>query len=121
MAQLSIPCFNGVGVGLALRDFILTSVIPKAIISIKGITVIAFGFGSSVDHVLNGLLGALIDHVPAQKAASLSIYYGDDVDPVFLSPMKVNNSSISASSTCSGTGASGSWLAYAFTQFATVW
>jgi len=111
MAQLSITSFNRVGVCLALRDFILSHVIPETIISVKRIAVIAFGFGSSVHHVLDGLLSAFPDHFTVQKAACPSIYDGDDVDPVFLSPMKVNNSSISAAFTCSGTGASGSWLA----------
>ena len=110
MSQLSITGFNGEGVCLALRNFISAHVIPKAIIGIKGVTVIVFGFRRCVYHVLDGLLSAFPDHFPAQEAACLPIYDGGDVDPVFLSPMKVNNSSISASLNYSGTGASGSCL-----------
>ncbi len=60
-------------------------------------------------------MGSLPDHFEAQIAAGETIYDGDDEDLVFFSPMKVNNSSISASLTCSGTGGSGSWAAWALT------
>ena len=108
MAQLGITGFNRIGVRLAIRDFILTGVIPETIIGVKGITVIAFGLGSSIHNLLEILLCAIRDHFPAQKAACLAVYDGQDVDSVFLSPMNVNNSSSSAVLTCSGTGASGS-------------
>jgi hypothetical protein len=48
------------------------------------------------------LLSAFPDHFPAQKAARLAIYERQEVNPVFLLPMKVNNSSASASLTCPG-------------------
>ena len=66
------------------------------------------------------MLSALPDHFPAQIAACLSIYDRDDVDPVFLLPIKVNNSSISAVLTSSGYGASGKLAALAFTHNETV-
>jgi hypothetical protein len=76
--------------------------IPKMIVGIKSIAVIDFGLGRIIHHILDSLLGALPDHIPAEKAAGLPVYMRDDVDPLFLSPVKVNNSSISASLISSG-------------------
>ena len=120
VAQFGIIRFDRVGVGLALRDFISTPVIPQAIIGIKSIAVVALGFGGFIHHLLDHFLGSLPDHFVAQIAAGETIYDGDDEDLVFLSPMKVNTSSISASLTCSGTGGSGSWAAWALTHSDTV-
>jgi hypothetical protein len=120
VAQLSIPCFNREGICLALRNFISTVVIPKAIIGIKCVTVIHFSLGRLVHHILDSLLGAFPDHIPAEETAGVPIYERDDVDSVFLSPIKVNNSSISASLTSSGMGTSGKLAACAATQSETV-
>ena len=120
MAQFGVVRFDRVGVGLALRDFIHAPVIPQAFIGIKGIAVVALRFGRFIHHLLNHFLGSLPDHFEAQIAAGETIYDRDDEDLVFLSPMKVNNSSISASLTCSGTGGSGSWAAWALTHNETV-
>ena len=81
--------------------------IPKATISLKTITEIIFGFGRIINHELDGFLSALPDNDPAQNTPCFAIYDGNDVDFVFLSPIKVNNSSISAFSTVSGTDAAG--------------
>lgn len=81
--------------------------VPKATISLKAITEIPFGFGCIIHHELDGFLGAFPDNNPAQNTPRSAIYDGDDVDPVFLSPIKVKSSSISAFSTFSGTGAAG--------------
>lgn len=94
--------------------------IPKTTISLKAITEIPFRFGCIIHHELDGFLGAFPDNDPAQNPACTAIYDGDNIDPVFLSPIKVNSSSISALSTLSGTGAAGSFSACAFTQFATL-
>ena len=102
MAQLGITCFNRIGVGFSLRYFIPSIVIPETIISLKSIAIIAFRFGRFVHYILNSLLSAYPDHFPAQKAARLPIYKREEVDPVFLWPINVNNSSASASLTCSG-------------------
>ena len=120
MAQFSIVRFDRVGVCFALRDFVDAPVIPQAIIDIKSIAVVALGFGRFIHHLLDQLLGSLPDHFEAQVAAGEAIYDGDDEDLVFLSPMKVNNSSISASLTWSGTGGSGSRAAWAVTHKETV-
>jgi hypothetical protein len=45
---------------------------------------------------LNGWLSAFPYYFPTQIATRLPVYDGQDVDPVFLLPMKVNNSSSSA-------------------------
>lgn len=113
MAQLSIPAFNRVGVGFALRNFIDAPVIPQAFVGSKGVTVVALGLGSLIHHLLDHLLGSFPDDFAAQKAAGEAVYDGDDEDLLFLSPMKVNNSSISASLTWLGSGGSGNWSAWA--------
>ena len=71
------------------------------------------GFGCFIHHLLDRFLSSLPDHFEAQIAADEAVYDADNVDLVFLSPMKVNSSSISASLTWLGTGASGSWSACA--------
>ncbi len=120
MAQFSVIAFDRIGVRFALRDFIDAPVIPQAIVCIEGIAVIALGFGCFIHHLLDHFLGSLPDHFEAQIAAGEAIYDGDDEDLVFLSPMKVNSSSISASLTSLGTGGSGSWAAWAWTHRETV-
>ena len=116
VAQFGVTRFDRVSVGLALRDFVHAPVIPQAIIGIKSIAVVALGLRSFVDQLLNDFLRSLPNHSIAQVAAGEAIYDRDDVDLVFFSPMKLNNSSISASLTWSGTGGSGSWAAWALTH-----
>jgi hypothetical protein len=120
MAQLCVVGFHRVGVGLTLGDFIHTPVIPQAFIGIKGIAEVTFRFGSFVDNFLNGRLGAFPHHSEAQIAAGETVYDRDDENLVFLSPIKVNNSSISASLTLVGTGGSGKLSACAWTHRETV-
>ena len=102
VAQLGVVSFHRVGIGFAFRNFISAQVIPQAVIGIKCIAVILLGLGRIVYHLLNSWLSALPDHFPAQITARLPVYDRDDVDPVFLLPIKVNNSSISAVLTSSG-------------------
>lgn len=113
MAQLGVIPFNRIGVCLAMRNLIDAPVIPQALINIESVAVIALGLRGFVYHLLNRFLGSLPDHFAAQIAAGEAVYDRDDEDLVFLSPMKVNSSSISASLTSPGTGGSGSWLAWA--------
>ena len=120
MAQFSIVRFDGVGVGFSLRDFIHTAVVPQALIGIKSVAEIALSLRSLVHQFLSGCLRSLPNNLKAQVAAGETIYDRQDVNLFFLSPMKVNNSSISASFTWSGTGGSGSWAAWAMTQNETV-
>ena len=120
MAQFSVIAFDRIGVRFAPGDFVDAPVIPQAIVGIKGIAVVALSFGCFIHHLLDHLLGSLPDHFEAQIAAGEAIYDGDDEDLVFLSPMKVNSSSISASLTSLGTGGSGSWVAWAWTHRETV-
>ena len=120
MAQFSIVRFDRVGIHFAFRHFISTQVIPQAVISIQGVTEVLLGLGCFVHQLLNGWLSALPDHFPTQITAGLPIYEREDVDPVFLLPIKLNNSSISAVLTSSGTGASGKLAALAWTHKETV-
>lgn len=99
MAQLGIVSFYREGIGFALGDCIHAPVVPQVFIGIEGITVIALGFWSVIDHLLNDFLGSVPDYSELQVAASEPVYDGDDEDFFFFSPMKVNNSSISASLT----------------------
>ena len=120
MTQLSIVAFDREGVGFALRDFISAPVVPKTIIGIECVTVILLGLGRIVYHILDGWLSALPNHFPAQITAGLPVYKRQDVDPVFLLPIKVNNSSISAVLTSLGTGTSAMLAALAWTHNETV-
>lgn len=120
MPQFGVVGFHREGVGLAFRDGVATIVIPQAIISIKGVRVILLSFGRIIHQALDLFLSALPHHFPAQITAGLAIYEREDVDPVFLLPMKVNNSSISATWTSLGTGASGKLAALALTHNDTV-
>src|SRR6266496_1292924 len=107
MAKFRIIRFNRIGVGLPIRNFISAKVIPKMSIGIKTITVIPFGFRSFIHQLLDRILGAFPNDRPTQQAPGFAIYQRKDIDAVFLSPMKVNNSSISASFTSFGIGALG--------------
>jgi hypothetical protein len=118
--QLGVVSFHRIGIGFAFRDFISTPVIPQAVIGLKGVTEILLGLGRIVYHLLNGWLSTLPNHFPPQIAARLSIYEREDVDPVFLWPIKVNNSSISAVLTSVGTGTSDMLAALAWTHNETV-
>ena len=120
MAQLSITCFHRVSIGFPFRDFISSKVIPQAVIGIKCIAIILLGLRRIVYQFLDGWLSALPDHFPTQITARLPVYDGQDVDPVFLWPIKLNNSSISAVWTSLGNGASGKRAALACTHNDTV-
>jgi hypothetical protein len=91
-------------------------VIPEPLIGIEAITVIPPGFGCLIHDVLKSSLGAYPDHPPAQNAAGFAIYQSDNINFVFLSPMKVNISSSSASFTSFGSGALGKASATSVTQ-----
>ena len=120
VTQLGVVSFNRVSVGFTFRNFISTRVIPQALISIKGIAKILFSLGRTINHLLNILLSALPDNFAAQITARLAVYDRDDIDPVFLFPIKVNNSSISAVFTSLGTGVSGKLATLALTHSETV-
>lgn len=120
VAQFSVVPLHRIGIGFALRNLISTPVIPQAVISIEGVAIVLLSLGRLVDHALNGGLSAFPNHFPAQITAGLTVYEREDVDPVFLWPIKVNNSSISAVLTSLGTGASGKLAALACTHNETV-
>ena len=120
VAQLGVISFHRIGVGFAFRYFISTQVIPQVVIGIECVGVILLGLGSLVYQFLQGELRALPDDFPAQITAGLSVYDRQDVDSVFLLPIKVNNSSISAALTSLGSGTSGKLAALAWTHNETV-
>lgn len=93
-----------------------SEVVPEPLIRFKAIRVIPFGFGRLIHNLLQGVLGPDPDHGPAQNTAGGAVDQGQNVDFVFLSPMKVNNSSISASCTSFGSGAWGMASATSVTQ-----
>jgi hypothetical protein len=80
MAPLTIPGFDRVGFGFALRNFIGTEVIPQAI---KGIAVIALSFGRIIHRLLDGCLDPLPDHTKPQITTGHPAYDSDDADLVF--------------------------------------
>jgi len=120
MAQLSVIPFDRTGVRFASGNFIDAPVIPQAAAGIQGAASAALGFGCFIHHLLDHFLGSLPDHFEAQIAAGSPIYNGDDKYLVFLSPLKVNSSSSSASLTSSGAGGSGNCAARALTHKETV-
>ena len=84
MTQFCIACFYWICIFLTIRDCVANEVIPKTTVNIKGITVIPLHFGHIVDYILNSLLCAMPNHLPAQRTACLSVYDGQDVDLVFF-------------------------------------
>lgn len=84
-----------------LKPYIYT-VIPNSRIGIKGIAEILFRFWGEINQMLKRLFGTLPNYLEPEKTACFSVYNRQDVDPVFLFPMKENTSSISASVTFSG-------------------
>ena len=120
VTQLGVVGFHRIGIDFALRDFIATQVIPQAVIGIECVTEVFLGLRRIVYQLLNSRLSALPNHFPAQITAGAPIYKRQDVDPVFLWPIKVNNSSISAVLTSLGSGVSGKLAALACTHKETV-
>ena len=116
VTQFCIVSFHRVGIGLAFRDFISAKVVPKPLIGIKAIGVIPLGFWRLIHNVLQGSLAAGPDDRPAQNTARFAVYKSNNIDFGFLSPMKVNISSISASFTSLGNGAWGKASATSVTQ-----
>lgn len=86
---------------------IVAAVIPQPLVGVEGITEIEPGLGSQVNQPLESLMITYPDDFAAQETACLAIDQRQDVDLVFLSPIKVNNSSISACSTFLGMGVLG--------------
>lgn len=93
----------------------------QARISIQSVTVIVFRLWCKVKKELKDMPIAFPDHLETQETACFSVYNRQDIDALFLLPMKENTSSNSAVSTSSGTGGIGRYSACCFTQFATDW
>jgi len=121
MTQFSVVRFNWISVVLPFWDFVSAIVIPKARIGVKPIAEIPFCFWRIIQDELNRFFCTFPHDGPAQNTTGFAVNDGDYVDPVFLRPIKVNNSSISAFSTFSGCGLAGNCSACALTQLATLW
>jgi hypothetical protein len=120
VAKFGVVTFNRISICLTIRNSILPWVIHQASIRWKSITEVLVGSWPLIYNFLHIVCVALPHHITPNEATSTSIYFGDDVDLLFLSPMKVKSSSNSATSTSFGTGAAGISLAYAFTHSDTV-
>jgi hypothetical protein len=94
--------------------------VNQSMIGRKVVAEVALSLRGAVQQRLHRLSGAGGDKVPADNAAGGTVDDGHDVVFVFLSPMNVNSSSNSATSTLSGIGAGGNWLAHARTQLLTL-
>jgi hypothetical protein len=77
---------------------------------------IELGLGCLIDQGLEDLFRSFPNQFPAQNAACGTVDNGHQVDPVFLLPIKVNNSSISVVLTSAGMSVSGKLSACALTQ-----
>jgi hypothetical protein len=120
MAQFGIISFHRIGVGLTLRNCVTPWIIAQLVVDRKCIAVVHSRAWPLIDDLLHVRSIPLPDHITANKAARAPIYFGDDVDLLFLSPIKVNSSSSSAVSTSGGVGTWVIPLAYACTQSETV-
>jgi hypothetical protein len=116
MTEFGVISFDGIGICLALRNLVPAKVIPEPLIRIKTIAVIPFCFWRQINNLLDGFLSPYPDHRPTQNTAGFAVNNGQNVDSVFLSPMKVKISSISASWTSAGTGALGNASAASVTH-----
>lgn len=123
MAQFSIIGLNGVGLAFVGQGAVRTRRVDERVVGGKSIGEVLLSKRTAIQHGLERRCGALPSHIPADNAVRRAVNVGQDVDFVFLSPMKVNNSSNSFTSNVMS-GGSGGWLgrllAYAFSQLATV-
>ena len=120
MAQLGVAGFDRIRFALVPHGQVVARAVMQIEVHPKMVTVVLFGW-RFVDHFLSCLSGAFIHDTPGEKTARGPVDYGYDVSPVFFRSMKVNNSSISATSTFpSGLGTfSGNWSENARAQLET--
>ena len=101
VTQISIDRFHRIGFSL-VRSQLKRSTIVQCAIHWKRIAVVLLCSQGPIQTSLHGFFGPIYDNIPTQDAVAVSIYDGQDVEPVFLLPMKVYNSSNSAVCTLSG-------------------
>lgn len=97
--------------------------VEEGVVGSKSIGVVLLSEWTAIQDGLESWCGTVPDHIPADNAVGGAVNVGQDVDFVFLSPMKVTSSSNSLTSNgiCGGSGGwSGQLWAYAFSQLATV-
>ena len=93
-------------------------IVDQGFIGWQCVAVVASSARCLIQDCLKEPLVAFAGDRPPHNAAGRSIHEGYEVDPIFLSPMNVYNSSISIVSTSSGIGGGGNRAAYALTQLA---
>ena len=81
--------------------------VQDVLVAFEIVAVVIMPLDTFRQHVLKLCPVALFGHPPGQNAACFAVNKGQEVDPVFLLPMNVYNSSISTSSTSEGIGVSG--------------
>jgi len=120
VAQGGVARFYRVGLALVGQGEMVASPVAQAVIQRELVTVVLLRRGL-LDHLLSCLLTPMDNSHNSQKAVGGPVHDSHDVGFVFFSPMKVNSSSCSATSTgWSGPGKlSGKLSAYAFSQLAT--
>ena len=75
MTEVCIHCFHRIGL-LFISTHLVGSPIVEGVINRQGIGVILLGLRCSLQAGLQGLRGALRNHIPAQHTASVSIHDG---------------------------------------------
>ena len=122
MPQVSVDAFDREGLALVCESAVAPGIVDQRVVGGEVITVVLVSLWGAIQKSLYHLGSALFDHSPADNTARRPVDNGHEVPFVFLSPMNVYSSSISAtSSSPSGSGADGSCAAYARTQFPTLW
>jgi hypothetical protein len=107
VAQFGIIPLHREGLRLAFRNYVPTRIVCQQIVGCESIAVVHPRRWTLVDHPLHVHGIPFPDYIAANEAAGAPVYLGYDVDLLFFSPMKVNNSSNSAVSTSLGVG---TWL-----------
>jgi len=120
MSQVSVDSLHGISFFLVMTQLIGCTIVER-VIDRKSITVILFGLRGTLQASLHSFWSSPFDNFPTQNTARSPIYNRDDVDFVFLLPIKVKSSSSSATFGFWGTLALGNCSAYSLTQFATLW
>src|SRR3954465_14152044 len=96
MTQIGIGALHGIGLRLAWRDKMTTKPIIQRAVGRKVITEVPARSRGMIKPSLHRWRRALRHDIPTDNTAIRSIHGSQDVDPVFLLPMKLNSSSSSA-------------------------
>jgi len=121
MAKLGVIPLDPIGLALVEYGDVDAGFIAQCRIGRTGVTVVQHRLGRTIQHRLPGVPIAGEGHCPPHDATGGSLDEGEDVGFVFLSPMKVYNSSCSTTFTSAGRGGvAGKVATCALTQLITV-